>query len=377
MEVPFGGAKGAVVIDKAQYSDDEIERVTRRFTTELFQRNLIGPETDVPAPDYGTGAREMAWIKDTYQQLNQGEIFAAGCVTGKPVEQGGIRGRVSATGLGVYFAIRDFLEYPLLAEKYGVSTRMENNTFVVQGFGNVGYHAAKFIYETGAKVVAIAEKDGTVLDREKGVDVVALRKHLDGGNPLASFTNGNSSSSAIVKDPSKALEIPCDVLIPAALDGVINRSNAHLVQARVIAEAANGPVTSAADAILAKRNILILPDLLLNAGGVTVSYFEWSKNLQGIRYGRLTRRFEEKAMRNLCDALEKKGITFDKEERDIIEMGADEEAHVVSGLEDTMMAACADTLQTARDKKLDLRLAAYYNGLCRVADVLVKRGIYP
>ena len=377
MEVPFGGAKGAVVIDRGEYSDSEIERITRRFTTELFQKNLIGPETDVPAPDYGTGAREMAWIKDTYSQLNQSEIFAAGCVTGKPVAQGGIRGRESATGLGVFFAIRDFLQLPKIAEKYQVDRDITKNTFAVQGFGNVGYHAAKFIHESGAKVVAISEKHGVVVDAKKGVDIAALKEHVASGAPLKAFTNGNSATLEILEDSMRILQIPCDVLVPAALDGVINRENATLVQAKIIAEAANGPVTSAADAILANRNILILPDLLLNAGGVTVSYFEWSKNLQGIRYGRLTRRFEEKAMRNLCDALERKGIRFDKEDRDIIEMGADEEAHVVSGLEDTMMSACRDTYRTARKRNLDLRLAAYYNGIYRIADVLARRGIYP
>mmetsp|Transcript_6662 Transcript_6662/g.9680 ORF Transcript_6662/g.9680 Transcript_6662/m.9680 type:complete len:355 (+) Transcript_6662:596-1660(+) len=278
VDVPFGGAKGGIKFNKRDYSAREVENITRRYTLELVKRNTIGPAVDVPAPDYGTGPQEMAWIKDTYQQMRPDDIDGIGCVTGKPATQGGIRGREGATGLGVYFGIRKLFSDEHLLKKINLSPGIEGKTFIIQGLGNVGYWAAKHIQASGGKIVGIAERDGGVVN-STGLDVEDVRSYFVGNKwLLKGYTKGE-----LVTDSGELLQRECDVLVPAALEGVIRSDNAGKIMAKVIAEAANGPVTYEADEYLTKKGVLILPDLLLNAGGVTVSYFEWVKNLGRLR----------------------------------------------------------------------------------------------
>lgn len=380
VEVPFGGAKGGVCIDRRDYSLAELERITRRFTHELHARNLIGSGKDVPAPDYGTGAQEMSWIRDTYSQLNPGHMFTAGCVTGKPVGHGGIRGRESATGLGVFFAIRSILSHDSVLRKTGFgSSGIEGKTFLVQGFGNVGYWAAKFVSEDGGKIIAVAERDGILHDEERGISIPALREHMiKSKGSIDGFTNEDSPTLSVTHDLSQFASMNCDVLIPAALESVIHSGNAHLVKAKVIAEAANGPITAEADEILNNRgDIVIIPDLLANSMGVMCSYVEWTKNMTGMRLGRLTRRFEESHGRHLANILESNGLKLSDEQKENIVVGADEETHVRSGLEDTMIAASAEVLRIAEEKNCSLRDAAYVKSLEAIADTYRRAGQWP
>lgn len=329
VEVPFGGAKGGVAIDPAKHSILELERVTRRYTSALNGRALIGPGLDVPAPDYGTSEREMAWIRDTYAELNPGNVFSNGCVTGKPVNQGGIRGRKSATGLGVFFTVQAALSNASILSKTGLGGKPgvhSGRTFVIQGLGNVGYFAAKYISEGGGKIVAISERDGVVVDYERGIDVEALRKHLNVNNgSCVGFTNDGSTSLRFSPEAGEVLTLECDVLVPAALEAVIHDGNVENVKAKIICEAANGPITAGADERLNAKNVVVIPDLMANAGGVVVSYFEVTKNLRGMRLGRTSMRFEMEQGSRICDLLEDKGIELSEEERAKMIVGADEE----------------------------------------------------
>ena len=280
VDVPFGGAKGGVCIDRSKYSAGELERITRRLTLELVKKNFIGPAVDVPAPDYGTGAQEMAWIADTYQILSRHEIDPLGCVTGKPIAAGGIRGRVEATGLGVYYGVREACGDDELG--HGLSPGLAGKRVVVQGFGNVGYHAAKFFQELGdCRVIAIGEYD-CVAYAPNGLPIDALYRHR-----LEHATFEGFPDVEIITDPSKVLEIECEILVPAALEHVVTDENVKRINAKLIAEAANGPLTSFASDHLHERGVVVLPDVYLNAGGVTVSYFEWLKNLEHVRFGRM------------------------------------------------------------------------------------------
>lgn len=329
VEVPFGGAKGGVAIDTEKYSVLELERVTRRYTAALNGRALIGPGLDIPAPDYGTSEREMAWVRDTYAELNPGNVFSNGCVTGKPVNQGGIRGRKSATGLGVFYTIQAALANKSVLDKTGLSGKPgvhADRTFVVQGLGNVGYFAAKYIAEGGGKIVAISERDGTVIDYDRGIDIEALHGHMNlNGGLCAGFTNGGSASFQFVPDSSAGLTLECDVLVPAALEAVIHNGNVDSIKAKIICEAANGPITAGADTRLNAKGIVVIPDLMANAGGVVVSYFEVTKNLRGMRLGRTTQRFEMEQGLRICNLLEDKGMKLSEEEKAKIVVGADEE----------------------------------------------------
>ncbi len=269
VDVPFGGAKGAVRIDSTKYSEAELERVTRRYTYELFAKNLIGPGVDVPAPDYGTGPREMAWILDTSSSLANGQIDALGCVTGKPVTQGGVRGRAESTGRGVYFALREAVNDVEDMKAMGITPGLDGKRVIVQGLGNVGYHAAKFIQEGGGIIVALAEREGAVFC-EKGLDVDRVRAHRKETGSILGFAGARDVATS-----REALEIECDVLVPAALENVITGENVDRIHAQIIVEGANGPITADASEKLLARGVLIVPDIYTNAGGVTVSYFEW------------------------------------------------------------------------------------------------------
>lgn len=382
VSVNFGGAKGGVCVDPKKHSLLEVERITRRYTTELNRRNLIGPGMDVPAPDYGTNAQDMAHIRDTYAELNPGELFLSGCVTGKPVNQGGIRGRQSATGLGVFFTLDAALNNEYVHEKSGLdgpASGLDGRTVIVQGLGNVGYYAAKFIAEkSSARVIAVLEHDGAVVDRERGVDIELLRTHLNTSRgSIKGFDNGGSPTLEFLADPTEGLLLDADVLVPAALEGVIHDGNAKDVQAKVICEAANGPILARADEVLSNAGKVIIPDLLANAGGVCVSYFEYTKNLRGMRLGRLTKRFEEEQGASIADILEEKGISLSAGQKARLVRGNDELEHVRSGLYDSMTSAV--DIVVARSKALDvpLRIGAYVVALESIADIYQSRGLFP
>ncbi|HEY3079422.1 MAG TPA: Glu/Leu/Phe/Val dehydrogenase [Chloroflexota bacterium] len=374
VEAPFGGAKGGVKIEPRKYRVDQIERITRRYTAELVKKNFIGPGVDVPAPDYGTGPREMAWILDTYTQLNPGQLDAAACVTGKPVTQGGIRGRVEATGLGVFYGLRQAMSHEEDMRRLGLSPGVEGKRVIVQGLGNVGYHTAKFFQEAGALIVGLAEYDGA-LYRPEGLEVDAVERHRKETGSIRGFPGAET-----LPDSARALERECDVLIPAALERTITEENAPRIKARILGEAANGPTTVGAERILLDRGVFIVPDLYLNAGGVTVSYFEWLKNLSHVRFGRLSRRFDESRSQAMLEAVESlTGKKVPPEPRRLIVHGADELDLVRSGLEDTMINAYEAIRETMRSTKgvADLRTAAFVNAIDKIAISYLELGIFP
>src|SRR6187399_386229 len=365
VNVPFGGAKGGISIDPKKYTAYQLENITRRYTAELIKKNFIGPGTDVPAPDYGTGEREMAWILDTYTSMRPGEIDAAGCVTGKPVTQGGVRGRREATGLGVFYGIREVCKMPEMMAKLGLSTGVEGKRVIVQGLGNVGYHAAKFFREGGAKLVCLAEHDGAVFN-EDGLneeDVFQYKKK--------NGTIRNYPGSKFIPTSAEALELECDILIPAALENVINGENAPRVKAKIIGEGANGPLTPEADEVFVQKGILVIPDMYLNAGGVTVSYFEWLKNLSHVRYGRLEKRFAENLNAHILSQIEElTGKEVSITEKYFITHGPDEIDLVHSGLEETMITATREIMEIWKSNPEipDMRTAAYVNAINKVAN---------
>jgi glutamate dehydrogenase (NAD(P)+) len=373
VDVPFGGAKGGVRIDRNQYSRHELERITRRMTFELIRKNFIGPGVDVPAPDFGTGQTEMAWMADTYTTLTAGELDSFACVTGKPVAQGGIRGRVEATGRGVFYGIREACNTAEEMGALGLSTGVEGKRIVIQGLGNVGYHAARFLEEAGAVIVGIAEYEGAIHDPGGLVveDVVAHRKET---RSILGFPGATD-----IHESAEALELDCDVLIPAALEGQITSDNAARIRAKIVAEAANGPVTFEADEILAEKGVLVLPDTYLNAGGVTVSYFEWIKNLSHVRFGRLEKRSVAAAFGRMADAVEAMTGKRMPGERELYAKGAGEAELVASGLEDTMIDAYHQIreVQQSYDPWPDLRTAAFITSINKIALCYEELGIFP
>lgn len=372
VDVPFGGAKGGIMIDTRQYSPAEIERLTRRYTYELVRKNFIGPGIDVPAPDYGTGAREMAWILDTYQTLTSNPLDALACVTGKPVGQGGVRGRTEATGRGVFFGIREACTHVEDMKKLGLDTGLEGKTVVVQGLGNVGYHAAKFLQEGGAVITGVAEIEGAIHDK-RGLDVDAVVAYRREHGSLVGFPGAENLAPS-----SHALLLKCDILVPAALEGQITEKNVDKVQARIIAEAANGPVTADAANSLVNRGVMILPDLYLNAGGVTVSYFEWLRNLSHVRFGRMSKRFEQTSQQRLVSAVEKMtGNEFPDSILKELVHGADEIDLVNSGLEETMIGAYNEIRDIRNRHQTDLRTAALVSAIDKVAVSYLEMGIFP
>jgi glutamate dehydrogenase (NAD(P)+) len=374
VNVPFGGGKGGIKINPKKYSAYELEKITRRYTAELIKKNFIGPGTDVPAPDYGTGEREMAWILDTYGAMHPGEIDAAGCVTGKPVTQGGVRGRREATGLGVFFGLREVCNMTDVMEKLGLTPGVEEKRVAVQGLGNVGYHTAKFFQEAGAKIVGLSEQDGGIWS-DKGLDVEAVFQHRKKTGTILNYPGANNFAKN-----NDMLEMECDILIPAALENVINGENAPRVKAKIIGEAANGPLTPEADEVFIKKGILVVPDMYLNAGGVTVSYFEWLKNLSHVRYGRLEKRFTENLNSHILGQMEElSGKKVKDNEREFIMHGPDEVDLVYSGLEETMITATHEIMNTwkSNPKIPDMRTAAYVVAINKVGTSYAELGIFP
>jgi glutamate dehydrogenase (NAD(P)+) len=374
VNVPFGGAKGGISIDPKKYSAYDLERITRRYTSELIKKKFIGPGEDVPAPDYGTGEREMSWILDTYIAMHPGEVEALGCVTGKPITQGGVRGRKEATGLGVFFGIREVCNNEDVMKKLGLSTGIAGKKVIVQGLGNVGYHSAKFFQEGGAIIVGLAEFEGSIYN-EKGLDVEAVFQHRKATGSILNFPGATNFSKS-----SDALEAPCDILIPAALENVINGDNAGNVKAKIVGEAANGPLTPEADEILINKGVLVVPDMYLNAGGVTVSYFEWLKNLSHVSYGRLEKRFMENQNANILSQIESMtGNKVTDSQRKLLVHGPDEIDLVRSGLEDTMIKATNEILDCWKNNPdiKDMRTASFVVAINKVGTSYMELGIFP
>lgn len=374
VDVPFGGAKGGIKIDPKQYTETELQNITRRYTAELIKKNFIGPGVDVPAPDYGTGEREMAWIMDTYQAFSPGQIDAMGCVTGKPVHLGGIRGRKEATGRGVFYGLKEACSIAEDMKKLGLTTGLAGKKVIVQGLGNVGYHAAKFFQESGAAIVGLIEYDGAIYDAA-GLDVEEVVKHRKENGSILNFKKAKN----YVKG-NALLEHECDILIPAALENQIHSGNAAHIKAKIIGEGANGPITPEAEKILLKNGIMIVPDLYLNAGGVTVSYFEWLKNLSHVRFGRMEKRFEELMFKNIADTIEEStGRRLSDSRRNLLVHGADEIDLVNSGLEETMITAYHNIrdVQKKNKKIPDLRTAAFISAIDKVAVAYYNLGIFP
>ncbi len=378
VEAPFGGSKGGLCIDPREWDEHELEQITRRFAYELAKRDLIHPSQNVPAPDMGTGEREMAWMADQYARMNTTDINARACVTGKPLNAGGIAGRVEATGRGVQYALQEFFRHPDDIAQAGLAGTLDGKRVIVQGLGNVGYHAAKFLSEEdGAIVTAVIERDGAVSD-PGGLNIEELREHVTATGGVKDFPG-----ASFTPDGTKLLEEECDILIPAALEGVIHSNNAANINAKLIIEAANGPITAEADEILRKKGVVIIPDLYANAGGVTVSYFEWVKNLSHIRFGRMAKRQEEAQHMILVNELERlsadKGLGWElsPDFKNKYLRGAGELELVRSGLDDTMRTAYQAMREVwhGHDGIDDLRMAGYLVSIQRIAGSYRAKGL--
>ena len=377
VDAPYGGSKGGLCIDPLEYDEHELEQITRRFAYELIKRDLINPSQNVPAPDMGTGEREMAWIADQYQRMNTTDINGRACVTGKPVIGGGIQGRTEATGRGVQYALQEFFRHPEDIKSAGLTGKLDGKSIILQGLGNVGYHAAKFLSEEdGARITGVIERDGAV-SNSGGLDIEALKLWVAKNGGVKDFPG-----ASYIRDGASVLEADCDILIPAALEGVIHRENAGGIQARLIVEAANGPVTASADIILREKGIVIIPDMYANAGGVTVSYFEWVKNLSHIRFGRMERRREEARNQLIVEELERLSssdicwqLTPDFKMKYL--KGATELELVRSGLDDTMRGAYNDMAEVWRRRSdvPDMRTAAYLVSIGKVAGAYTAKGL--
>ena len=371
MEIPFGGAKGALAIDPRAWETQELERITRRFTQELAKRGLISPSQNVPAPDMGTGESEMAWMADEYKRLNPTDLNAWACVTGKPLGKGGIAGRTEATGRGVQYTLQEFFRHERDVTKTGLTPGLSGKRVIVQGFGNVGYHAALFLSQhDGCRITHVLEREGAIVDPD-GIDIAALHEHIIETGDIQDYPGFTQSGPEM-------LEAEADILIPAAMEGVINQENAPRIRTPLIIEAANGPITAAGNAVLRERGIVIIPDFCANAGGVTVSYFEWIKNLTHIRFGRIQRRQLDNQFEALIAGVESiTGKSFPADQRRELLGGATEINLVRSGLEDTMRGAYSaiSTTWNETDNVPDLRTAAMMIAVDRVAQSYISIGI--
>ncbi len=375
VNVPFGGAKGGIAIDPKNYSVSELETITRRYTVELIKKNFIGPAIDVPAPDYGTGEREMSWIADTYSTMNPGQMNSFGCVTGKPLSLHGIAGRKAATGRGVAMAINECVSVAEDMKQIGLTAGLEGKRIIVQGLGNVGYNAAKILMEYGAIIVGVCEYDGALYHPD-GLDPDAILEHRKNTGSVLGFKYAKME----FKNAAEGLEQECDVLVPAALENQITEENVGRIRAKIIAEGANGPTTPQAEEIHYQRGGIIIPDMYCNAGGVTVSYFEWLKNISHVAFGRMGKRYEETSNMNIANTVEAiTGVSLTHAQRNIIVRGASEEELVNSGLEDTMIRAYHEIREIKNSNpKIDtMRTAALVGSINKVADSYQNLGIWP
>jgi glutamate dehydrogenase (NAD(P)+) len=374
VNVPFGGSKGALMINPRQYNAEDLEKITRRFTRELVKTNFIEPAKNVPAPDMGTGEREMAWIADEYRILAQSDINYLGAVTGKPVAHGGIAGRTEATGRGVLYVVREFFRHAKDVQRAGMAGDIEGKRVIIQGLGNVGYYSAKFLAEDGAKIIAVIERDGAVINLQ-GLDVEALYQWRLAHNGSVKDFPG---ATQYIADGPSVLEMECDILVPAAMERQITAANAGRIQAQLVVEAANGPTTVAADEILNQRGILVLPDTYVNAGGVTVSYFEWIKNLTHIRFGRMERRLDEFRNQAIVDSIEQlTGKQVPDHLKRRIMWESDELSMVRSGLDDTMRLAYQEIAEEFhRDDRIqDFRTAAFVVSIKKITKSMLDMSV--
>ncbi|RQO65009.1 glutamate dehydrogenase [Pedobacter sp. KBW01] len=374
VNVPFGGAKGGIKINTKQYSVAELETITRRYTTELIKKNFIGPGIDVPAPDYGSGEREMSWIADTYMTMNPGQLDALGCVTGKPIALHGIRGRKEATGRGVAYAVRECVEVAEDMAKIGFKAGLGDKRVIVQGLGNVGYHSAKFLAEFGATIVGLCEFEGAIYN-PNGLNVDEVFAHRKNTGSILGFPGAKD-----FKNSMEGLEQDCDIIVPAALENQFTEQNIRNIKAKIIAEGANGPTTPEAEAIFTEMGGIIIPDMYCNAGGVTVSYFEWLKNLSHVAFGRMENRYAANSNANLINTLENlTGKTILPEHRLMIVKGASEMELVNSGLEDTMIHSYHEIRETLKTKPgtQTLRTAAFVNSIDKIAVSYMNLGVWP
>lgn len=373
VDVPFGGSKGGLCINPKDYEVSELRAITQRFAYELAKKGYISPSENVPAPDMGTGEREMAWIADSYRMTYPDDINAIACVTGKPVSQGGIAGRTEATGRGVQYALQEFFRHEKDVAKAGLKGGLGGKRIAVQGLGNVGYHAAKFLSEEDdAKIVGIAERDGAIYC-EDGFNIEDVYEYLKKSGGVSNFPGAD-----YLKDSGKGLELECDILIPAALENQITMDNVDRIKAPLIAEAANGPISYEADQKLYKAGKVVLPDAYVNAGGVTVSYFEWVKNVSHIRFGRLDRRLEENRGQHVVKVIEE--MTDRKVPAELAKPlleGPRELDLVRSGLEDTMRNAYQHIreVRNTRQNVQDTRTAAFVLAIEKIAAAYLEMGI--
>jgi glutamate dehydrogenase (NAD(P)+) len=374
VDVPFGGSKGGVKFNPKKYTPEQIEKITRRYTAELIRKEFIGPGENVPGPDVGTGEREMAWMADTYDAFFPGGIDNLACVTGKPISQGGIAGRREATGRGVQYGIREAFRFKEDCDRLGLSTGLDGKTIAIQGFGNVGYHAAAFLsQEDGCRVVAIGEWDACVVN-PAGLSINQLDVHRRETGSIRGFPGGTTL------DKDAIWETECDILIPAALENQVTLDNCGRIRAKVLAEAANGPTTPGAETALHQRGVLIIPDIFLNAGGVTVSYFEWGKNLSHMRFGRLQKNLEAMRSQKLVASIESLiGKEFLPADRKFLARGPDELDLVNSGLEETMVNAYREirNVHRTRAPEESMRVAAFMIAIEKIALTYEQLGIFP
>ena len=371
VDVPFGGAKGGLLIDPKKYDEESLEKITKKFARELIRRGFLSPARDVPAPDVGTSQKEMGWILDAYKSLRPDDINHVACVTGKSVNHGGIKGRIEATGRGVCEALKEFFRHPDEVRKAGINPNLNDQKIIIQGFGNVGLNSAKSLFENGSTIIGIAEKDGGIFN-EKGINIIELEKYKLENNTILDFPNSKKIT------PSKELlTFDCDILIPAALENAITLENVDKIKAKVICEAANGPISYRADKKLNNKGVIIIPDIYANAGGVTVSYFEWIRNISHIRMGRLNKRYEEHRGEAIIKAINK--ISKNNLPQDMINQlvyGANEEDIIASGLEDTMRVAFQEILKMKFKFNLNnYRMAAYAIALKRIEKSYLELGL--